>query len=49
MIYAVIDLYMAHCNLRSGWGILLVDATNAFTSLNCTVKKEEYKMVYLMA
>ena len=33
-IHAVNDLYMAHHSLPAGWGLLLVDAKNAFNSLN---------------
>ena len=31
-IHAVRELFDEHCN--SGWGLLLVDATNAFNSVN---------------
>ena len=31
-IHAVCELFDEHCN--SGWGLLLVDATNAFNSVN---------------
>ena len=34
VIHVVNELYMAHHNLPTGWGFLLVDAKNVFNSLN---------------
>ena len=35
-IYAMNNLLYTHQDQSSGWGLLLVDAANAFNSLNCT-------------
>jgi len=35
---AMNDLFSTHQDQSSGWGVLLVDAVNAFNSLNCTAK-----------
>ena len=33
-VHAITDLFEEHLSLPSGWGVLLVDASNAFNSLN---------------
>ena len=33
-VHAITDLFEEHRSLPSGWGVLLVDASNAFNSLN---------------
>ena len=35
-IHAMNDLFSTHQDQSSGWGVLLIDAANAFNSLNCT-------------
>ena len=33
-VHAITGMFEDHCDLPSGWGVLLVDASNAFNSLN---------------
>ena len=33
-VHAITDLFEEHRSLPSGWGVLMVDASNAFNSLN---------------
>ena len=35
VIHGMIQLFSTHEDQDSGWGVLLVDAANAFNSLNC--------------
>ena len=35
-VHAIIGMFEDHCDFASGWRVLLVDASNAFKSLNCS-------------
>ena len=37
-IYAMHELFETHQDQSTGWGVLLVDAANAFNSLNCALQ-----------